>query len=55
MEELKSLTPDKLASYAAAYDNLAENGHIFTVGGTAAVQNNADLYDQILDPFASEY
>ena len=52
MEELKSLTPEKLASYAAAYQSLAENGRTFTAGGSEAVLANAELYDLILDPFA---
>ena len=52
MQELKSLTPEKLASYAAAYQNLDENAHIFTAGNAAAIHENADLYDRILDPFA---
>ena len=52
MQELKSLTPEKLASYAAAYQNLDENAHIFTAGNATAIQENAELYDCILDPFA---
>ena len=52
MQELKSLTPEKLASYAAAYRSLDENAHIFTAGNATAIQDNAELYDRILDPFA---
>ena len=52
MQELKSLTSDKLASYAEAYRSLDENAHIFTAGNAAAIRENADLYDRILDPFA---
>lgn len=51
MQELKSLTPEKLASYAAAYRSLDENAHIFTAGNATAIQDNAELYDRILDPF----
>ena len=45
------VTPETLAAYAAAYENLAANGRSFTVGGAAAVRENADLYDVIFDPF----
>ena len=50
MEQLKSLTPEKLRSYAAAYEALAERGDLFTVGGSAAIHEHEDLYDLILDP-----
>ena len=53
MQELKALTPEKLASYATLYQNLADNGRIFTAGNASAIRDHADLYDAILDPFAS--
>ena len=53
MRELKSLTPEKLSSYAAAYASLMENGLRFTAGGAGAINANADLYDVIMNPFGA--
>ena len=53
MRELKALTPEKLADYAAAYAALMENGIRSTAGGAAAINANADLYSLILNPFGS--
>ena len=50
MQALKSLTPEKLREYASAYAELAENGHLFTVGGATAIREHEDFYDLILDP-----
>lgn len=52
MEELKSLTPARLQAYAAAYRELAENGHRFTVGSERAVSSREEMYDRILRPFS---
>ena len=53
MRELKSLTPEKLADYAAAYRAMMDNGIRFTAGGAGALNANADLYELILNPFGS--
>ena len=50
MEQLKSLTPEKLQTYAEAYQALSESGDLFTIGGSAAIHEHEDLYDLILDP-----
>ena len=51
MQQLKSLTPEKLREYASAYRALAENGDLFTIGGSAAIHEHEELYDSnILDP-----
>ena len=50
MQELKALTPERLREYAAAYRALAENGDLFTIGGSAAIHEHEELYDLILDP-----
>ncbi len=52
MEELKSLTPERLRAYAEAYRMLAENGRRFTVGSESAVSAHEALYDRILRPFS---
>ncbi len=53
MQDLKSLTPEKLKSYAGAYEKLMQDGLRFTAGGAAAINANADLYDSILNPFGA--
>ena len=53
MRELKALTPESFASYAAAYASLMESGLRLTAGGAAAINANADLYDAIFNPFGS--
>lgn len=53
MQQLKALTPEKVEEYAQAYALLMQNAYRFTAGGAAAINANADLYDQILNPFGS--
>ncbi|MBQ5405523.1 MAG: insulinase family protein [Oscillospiraceae bacterium] len=53
MRELKALTPEALQSYADVYAKLLEEGVRFTAGGAAAINENAELYDAILNPFGS--
>ncbi len=53
MRELKSLTPEKLKEYAEAYRNLIQKGSRFTAGSASAINENADLYSRILNPFGS--
>ena len=52
MEELKSLTPERLQAYGEVYESLAENGRRFTVGSESAVSAHEELYDNILRPFS---
>ena len=54
MRSLKGLTVDKLRAYAGLYQILTEKGMISTAGGASAIRENADLYQSVLDPFASE-
>ena len=53
MRELKALTPEKVAAYADSYASLVENGYYFTAGSAAAINENAQLFDTILNPFAA--
>ena len=53
MRDLKTLTPEKAAQYAAVYEKLVSDGIRFTAGGTAAIEANAELYDTILNPFGA--
>ena len=54
MKQLKSVTPETVAQYADMYQALADKGMISTSGSAAAIEQNADLYDTVLSPFASE-
>ena len=54
MSSLKSLKAEDLKNYASIYEAFVENCYKATAGGAAAVQENADLYAQILTPFAAE-
>ena len=54
MEELKSLTPERLREYADAYARLVDGGRRFTVGSESAISADGDLFDVILRPFAVE-
>ncbi len=53
MRQLKALTPEKVQSYVSLYERLTEEGLCFTVGGAAAINANAELYDEILNPFGA--
>ncbi len=51
MQQLKSITAEKVADYASAYSALVENGIYATSGGASAISNYAGLYEEILNPF----
>ncbi len=51
MRQLKALTPEGVRGYGDLYAKLAENGLRRTAGGAAAVNGNAELFDDILNPF----
>jgi hypothetical protein len=53
MEELKSLTPERLRDCASAYAQLVENGRRFTVGGESAISASEGLFDAVLRPFST--
>ena len=53
MRSLKGLTVESLHGYADMYEKLMEEGYIATAGGAAAINENADLYAAVLDPFAA--
>lgn len=54
MKSLKSVTPETLTRYADMYTALIEKGMISTSGSAAVIAANADRYDTVLDPFASD-
>ena len=53
MRDLKTLTPEKLHDYASAFEALVSGGLRFTAGGAGAINANAELYDEIYNPFGS--
>ncbi len=54
MHELKTVTPEALTRYAELYKNLAENGVRSTAGSASVINEKADLYESILNPFGVE-
>ncbi len=51
MQELKSITAEKVSDYASAYKALVENGIYATSGGASAIDKYSDMYEDILNPF----
>lgn len=52
MEELKGVTVEKVKSYTQMYEELYNKGLKSTSGGAAVINENANLYEVILNPFA---
>ena len=53
MRELKTLTPEALRDYAPVFEALVSDGLRFTAGGAGAINDNAELYDTVFNPFGS--
>ena len=51
MQQLKSVTAEKVSDYASAYAALVENGLYATSGSASAISKYADSYEEILNPF----
>ena len=54
MRAYKSVTPETVKASASVYALLADKGPHGTVGPIGALQENADLYDVIMNPFHTE-
>ena len=54
MKALKTLTPEKIAACLDLYEKLVEKGFRYTAGGMSGINDNADMYDEILNPFGAE-
>jgi hypothetical protein len=53
MRQLKQLTPEAVHADAGVYEKLAENGARMTAGAASAINENAGLFDAILNPFGA--
>ena len=53
MRDLKTLTPEKLREYVPAFEALVSDGLRFTAGGAGAINDNAALYESVLNPFGA--
>ena len=51
MREIKAVTPEKVLSYVDMYKAFAEKGNLYTAGGAAMLEKNADRYESVLNPF----
>ena len=54
MQDLKTLTTDKLQGYAEVYQKMVDEGLRFTAGGASAINTHEELYDEILNPFGAQ-
>ena len=54
MRELKQVTPESLQKWGAVYQTLMEKGFMFTSGAMSAINQNAALYQQVLNPFGAK-
>ncbi len=53
MKQLKAVTPETVKAAAAYYQAAWDNGVHSTAGSAAMINENADLYDVILNPFGA--
>ena len=51
MQQLKSVNPETFKGYAALYEKLIANGAVGTSGSAAAIGQNAEMFENILNPF----
>ena len=54
MRQLKALKAEDVAAYADLYENLVAKGYMVTAGGATAVNENADLFDAVLNPLGAQ-
>ena len=53
MRELKQVTPESVREAAGLFRTLWEKGYRGTAAGAAAIKENADLYEAVLNPFSA--
>ena len=54
MKALKTLTPETIAECLDLYGKLVEKGFRYTAGGMSGINENEDMYDEVLNPFGAE-
>ena len=54
MRQMKTLTPEKVKSYADMFAKVMEDGFRYSAGGASVIRRNSSLFDEILNPFAGE-
>ena len=54
MRELKQVTPESLQAWSAVYQALMEKGFMSTSGSMSTINQNAALYQNILNPFGAK-
>ena len=54
MKALKTLTPETIAECLELYEKLIEKGFRYTAGGMSGINDNAEIYDEILNPFGAQ-
>ncbi|MBR4236627.1 MAG: insulinase family protein [Clostridia bacterium] len=52
MQQLKGVTPETFAQYSSLYEKFAENSIYATAGSAAKINQYADIYGRILNPFS---
>ena len=53
MRQLKAVTPEKVRESAEAFRKLVKDGYRGTAAGAGTVQENAELFEAILNPFGA--
>ena len=53
MRQLKQVTPETVHADAELYAKLLENGNRMTAGAASAINENAELFDAVLNPFGA--
>lgn len=53
MQQVKSVTPEKIREYAKLYDNMIENGSLSVTGGAGVIGSYEDMFTNILNPFGA--
>ena len=51
MEQIKSVTPETIESFADVYQALVEKGVLISAGGSGIIRANSELFDEIEAPF----
>ena len=54
MQQVKSVTPERVLDYAAMCRKMAGEGMISTAGPASAINEEADRYEQIINPFGTQ-